>query len=79
LPAGLFAAMTSHWLRDLRRRQPGPLTEPYLQAKRLPVEEAGREAAVAENHSDVAAVHAEELAGFDHQDTGHGAAVHDKP
>jgi hypothetical protein len=79
LPAGLFAAMTSHWLRDLWRRQPGPVTEPYLQAKRVPVEEANRDEAVAENHSNVAAFHAEELAGFDHQDTGHGTTVHDKP
>jgi hypothetical protein len=73
LPAGLFAAMTSHWLRDLRRRPPGPVTRTYPEAKRVPVEEPGRDENVPEHVSNAVVSHAEELAGFDHQDT------HDKP
>jgi hypothetical protein len=64
LPAGLFGAMTSHWLRDLWCRQPAPLTEPYLQAKRVPVDEAGHDHTVAGHVSNV---------------VGREATVHDEP
>jgi hypothetical protein len=74
LPAGLFAAMTSHWLRDLWRRQPDVGTEPYLEAKRVPVVDEAEH-----DLSNAIPSHSQELAGFDHQDTGHGATVHDKP
>jgi hypothetical protein len=69
LPAGLFAAMTSHWLRDLLRAQPGLLTEPYLEAKRVPVvDEEVHDDTVAAPVPNAVTSHSEEL--FDHHDTG---------
>ena len=75
LPAGLFVTMTTRWAHDLLRREVDRSTRAPLETKRVPVEEPGLLL------SDEVTAHTGQITYpvLETHETGHGAALHDKP